>query len=176
MVLSNKKLKQKLRQDLVKNLSVSVAETNPESVSSLQSQSLKNLLDSASHKPRLTKREKRRKVDTLTRGDEPNEVEGDAEKPDEENPKKRKRDDTVEDKVGEEGGEGEEGTKKGEESQKKKPKKKKQKKKKKRKANKTPKMADEEKVEDKVKAEEIQVETERQVCLSSHVCVFSYFS
>ncbi|KAJ0246939.1 Uncharacterized protein HA466_0174030 [Hirschfeldia incana] len=161
MVLSNKKLKQKLRQDLVKNLSASVAETNPESVPSLQSQSLKNLLDSASHKPRLTKREKRRKVDTLTRGeDKPNEVEGDdSKKPDEENPKKRKRDVTVEDKVGEEG-EGEEGIEKGEESQKKKPKKKKQKKKKKRKTNKTPKKADEDKVVDAVKAEETQVETE----------------
>ncbi|CAE5991044.1 unnamed protein product [Arabidopsis arenosa] len=53
MVLSNKKLKQRIRQDLVKSLSVSVAETNP------QSQSLKFLLDSSSHKPRLSKREKK---------------------------------------------------------------------------------------------------------------------
>ncbi|KAF8101956.1 hypothetical protein N665_0201s0250 [Sinapis alba] len=167
MVLSNKKLKQKLRQDLVKTLSTSVADTNPESVSSLQSQSLKNLLDSASHKPRLTKREKRRKVGTLTIGDEPNEVEGDVEETDETNRKKRKRDDTVEVQVGEgtkedtvEGQVGE-GIKEGDESLKKKTTKKKQKKKKKkRKANKTPKKADEDKVEDKVKAEEIQVETE----------------
>ncbi|KAG2328933.1 hypothetical protein Bca4012_021449 [Brassica carinata] len=161
MVLSNKKLKQKLREELVKTLSVSVAETNQESVSSLQSQSLKNLLDSASHKPRLSKREIRRKVDTLKRGDEPNEVEGDTEKgsvekTDEKNGKKRKRDNTVEGKVSEEG---EEGIKKEEEPQKKKNKKK-QKKKKKRKTNKTPKKADEDKVEDKVKAEETQVETE----------------
>ncbi|CAN6977729.1 hypothetical protein IGI04_037610 [Brassica rapa subsp. trilocularis] len=157
MVLSNKKLKQKLRQDLVKSLSVSVAETNPESVSSLQSQSLKSLLDSASHKPRLTKREIRRKVVTSTRGDEPNEVEGDAEKTDEKNTKKRKREDTV--KVELAKGE-EEGVKEGEESQKKKTKKKKKQKKKKRKTNKTPKKADEDKVEEKVKTEEIQVETE----------------
>ena len=152
MVLSNKKLKQKLRQDLVKSLSVSVAETNPESASSLQSQSLKCLLDSASHKPRLSKREIRRKVVTSTREDEPSEMEGDAEKTDEKIVKKRKREDTVEDKVGEE-----EGVKEGEESQKKKTKKKK----KKRKTNKTPKKVDEDKVEEKVKTEEIQVETER---------------
>ena len=158
MVLSNKKLKQKLRQDLVKSLSVSVAETNPESASSLQSQSLKSLLDSASHKPRLTKREIRRKLVTSTRGDEPNEVEGDAEKTDEKNTKKRKREDTV--KVELAKGE-EEGVKEGEESQKKKTKKKKKQKKKKRKTNKTPKKADEDKVEEKVKTEEIQVETER---------------
>ncbi|KAF2591988.1 hypothetical protein F2Q70_00040906, partial [Brassica cretica] len=99
MVLSNKKLKQKLRQDLVKSLSVSVAETNPESASSLQSQSLKSLLDSASHKPRLSKREIRRKLDTSTRGDVPNEVERDAAKTDEKIVKKRKREDTVEDKT-----------------------------------------------------------------------------
>ncbi|CAN7061319.1 unnamed protein product [Brassica oleracea var. botrytis] len=157
MVLSNKKLKQKLRQDLVKSLSVSVAETNPESASSLQSQSLKSLLDSASHKPRLSKREIRRKLDTSTRGDEPNEVERDAAKTDEKNTKKRKRDDTVKVELAKGG---EEGVKEGEESQNKKTKKKKKKQKKKRKTNKTPKKADEDKVEEKVKTEEIQVETE----------------
>lgn len=134
MVLSNKKLKQKIREDLVKSLSVSVAETNPDSVSNLQSQSLKVLLDSASHKPRFSKREKRRKTETCPREDQP--IDGIHEKTDK---KKRKRDE-------------EEGTKEGE-----KPKKKNKKKKKKRKANKTPKKDN---VEDKVKVEEIQVNTE----------------
>ncbi|CAH2064061.1 unnamed protein product, partial [Thlaspi arvense] len=164
MVLSNKKLKQKIREDLVNSLSVAVAETNPDSVSNLQSQSLKELLDSASHKPRLSKREKRRNSDTCAREDEPDEgirvkeVEGDVEKTDQMNRNKRKRDDTVEGELSEEG-EGDEGTKEGDDSQKKK-KNKKKKKKKKKKATKRPKKADEDTVEEKAKAEETQVDTE----------------
>ncbi|CAH8268696.1 unnamed protein product [Arabidopsis lyrata] len=149
MVLSNKKLKQRIRQDLVKSLSVSVAETNP------QSQSLKLLLDSSSHKPRLSKREKRRNCETFAREDDgvtENEVGigGSTEKTDTKIRKKRKRDDTVEvDEL-----EGDEVTKEEEKPQKKK---KKKKKKKKRKVNKTPKKAEEGNVEEKVKVEEIQV-------------------
>lgn len=148
MVLSNKKLKQRIRQDLVKSLSVSVAETNP------QSQSLKLLLDSSSHKPRLSKREKRRNSETFAGEDDgvtENEVGigGSTEKTDTKIRKKRKRDDTVEvDEL-----EGDEVTKEEEKPQKKKNKKKK----KKRKVNKTPKKAEEGNVEEKVKVEEIQV-------------------
>ncbi|ESQ44922.1 hypothetical protein EUTSA_v100102570mg, partial [Eutrema salsugineum] len=166
MVLSNKKLKQKIRQGLVESLSVTVTETNPDSVSNLQSQSLKELLDSASHRPRLSKREKRRNSDTCAREDEPNEgirdmeMEGVVEKTDNKDRKKRKRDDTVEGELGEEE-QGDEGTKEGEESHKQKQKKKKKKKKnKKRKANKTPVKAEEGNLEDKIKSEEIQVDTE----------------
>lgn len=163
MVLSNKKLKQKIREDVVKSLSVELAETNPDSVLNSQSESLKELLDSASHKPRLSKREKRRNSDTCGREDEPNdgirekEVEngGTSEKT---NQKKRKRDDdTAEGELGD----GDEGTKGGEISQQKKKKmKKKKKNKKKRKANKTPKKAEEDNVEEKVKEEEVQADTE----------------
>lgn len=161
MVLSNKKLKQKIREDLVKSLSVSVAETNPDSVSNLQSQSLKELLDSASHKPRFSKREKRRKTETCAREDQPidgireKEVEnggGSSEKTDKKKRKKRKRDEeegTKEGELGEE--EGDESPKEGEKPRKKK-------KKKKRKAKKTPKKDN---VEDKVKVEEIQVNIEK---------------
>ncbi|KAL0725596.1 hypothetical protein Bca4012_040195 [Brassica carinata] len=59
MVLSNKKLKQKIPEDLVNSLFVTVAETNPDSVSNMQS---------------LKEREKRRKFDTYTSEDKPNEV------------------------------------------------------------------------------------------------------
>lgn len=70
MVLSNKKLKQKLRAELAESLVASVAK--PESINngstkpdlsnqSQQPQSLKALLDSATQRPRLSKREKRRK-------------------------------------------------------------------------------------------------------------------
>ncbi|KFK34775.1 hypothetical protein AALP_AA5G192200 [Arabis alpina] len=157
MVLSNKKLKQKIRVDLVQSLSVSVSETNPDSLSNLQSQSLKELLDSASHKPRLSKREKRRKIETLVgREDEDTggigekvvENGGSSEKTDEKKSTKRKRDDTEEGELAEAEGED---TKEVEKSQKKN-KNKKKKKKKKRKTKKS----EEEKVEEKV----IQVDTE----------------
>ncbi|CAA7060345.1 unnamed protein product [Microthlaspi erraticum] len=159
MVLSNKKLKQKIREDVVKSLSVALSETNPDPVPNSQPHSLKELLDSASHKPRLSKREKRRNSE-----DEPNdgirekkEVEnvGTSEKT---NQKKRKRDDAA---VEGELGDGDEGTKEGETPQQKKPQKKKKKKqKKKRKANKTPNKAEEANVEEKVKVEEVQADTE----------------
>ncbi|OVA18283.1 RNA recognition motif domain [Macleaya cordata] len=65
MVLSNKKLKQKLRSAIAESLATSVAgdapkESTKENANS-EVQSLKELLDSATHKPRLSKREKRRK-------------------------------------------------------------------------------------------------------------------
>ncbi|XP_010516102.1 PREDICTED: RNA-binding protein 34-like [Camelina sativa] len=146
MVLSNKKLKQRIRQDLVQSLSASVDE----------SQSLKVLLDSASHKPRLSKREKRRNSETCGAREDDGGVResdvdngGSSEKTDTKIIiKKRKRDDTVEGEL-----EGDEGTKEGDNPQKQKQKQKK-KKKKKRKVNKAPKKAEE---EDKVKVEEIQV-------------------
>nr|BAD43312.1 putative protein [Arabidopsis thaliana] len=153
MVLSNKKLKQRIRQDLAESLSVSVSETNP------QSQSLKLLLDSSSHKPRLSKREKRRNCETFAREDDEireNEVGngGSSEKTDTKIKKKRKRDDAVEvDEL-----EGDEGTKEEQKPQKKKNKKKK----KKRKVNKTPKKAEEGNVEEKVKVEEIEVNTDNK--------------
>ncbi|KAB1217950.1 hypothetical protein CJ030_MR3G014640 [Morella rubra] len=68
MVLSNKKLKQRLRAELVESLANSVATTYPNNDGTTgpdpntRSQlSLKNLLHSASQRPRLSKREKRRK-------------------------------------------------------------------------------------------------------------------
>jgi len=64
MVLSNKKLKQKLRAELAestdKNLPSNNSDSNPENPETLKS--LKQLLDSAAQKPRLSKREKRRKT------------------------------------------------------------------------------------------------------------------
>ncbi|CAB4270725.1 unnamed protein product [Prunus armeniaca] len=76
MVLSNRRLKQKLRETLAQSLVESVAKTvsqtdgseNPDPNS--EPQSLKVLLDSATQKPRLSKREKRRKLLAL-RGSEP---------------------------------------------------------------------------------------------------------
>ncbi|XP_018836536.1 protein gar2 [Juglans regia] len=69
MVLSNKKLKQKLRAELTESLAKSVALTDPHSDARLElgpntqpQVSLKELLDSASQRPRLSKREKRRKT------------------------------------------------------------------------------------------------------------------
>lgn len=69
MVLSNKKLKQRLRAELAESLVKSVAGKDPSSDgptkpgSNAQPQvSLKLLLDSASQRPRLSKREKRRKA------------------------------------------------------------------------------------------------------------------
>ncbi|KAL1189540.1 Phragmoplastin interacting protein 1 [Cardamine amara subsp. amara] len=157
MVLSNKKLKQKIREDLVKSLSVSVAETNPDSVSNLQSQSQKELFDSASHKPRFSKREKRRKSETcatedqLINGIREKEVENGAGSSQKTDKKKRKRDEEEGTKEGEL--EGDEGTtKEGENPKKKKKKKKKNKERKAKKDN----------AEDKVKVEEIQVNTENK--------------
>ncbi|XWS66038.1 hypothetical protein CRYUN_Cryun05aG0165900 [Craigia yunnanensis] len=68
MVLSNKKLKQKLRSEL---LAKTVTESdpgkkNPDSNSELQS--LKLLLDLVTQKPRLSKREKRRKTVSFSEG------------------------------------------------------------------------------------------------------------
>ncbi|XP_061372265.1 phragmoplastin interacting protein 1 [Gastrolobium bilobum] len=60
MVLSNKKLKLKLRADLTQDQTNSNVVDVPSS-----SNSLKNLLDSATHKPILSKREKRRKIRSL---------------------------------------------------------------------------------------------------------------
>lgn len=64
MVLSNKKLKQKLRAEL-QTKSVTEPESKSNSDANSQAQSLKALLDSASQKPRLSKREKRRKAQPL---------------------------------------------------------------------------------------------------------------
>ncbi|BFG22622.1 hypothetical protein CerSpe_088960 [Prunus speciosa] len=75
MVLSNRRLKQKLRETLAQSLVESVAKTDPQTDGSenpdpnSEPQSLKVLLDSATQKPRLSKREKRRKLLAL-RGSE----------------------------------------------------------------------------------------------------------
>ncbi|KAK4789834.1 hypothetical protein SAY86_017138 [Trapa natans] len=72
MVLSNKKLKQKLRTALAESIvrsessaNHSRGETLEKSETSLQSQSLNQILDSSIQKPRLSKREKRRKIRSL---------------------------------------------------------------------------------------------------------------
>lgn len=68
MVLSNKKLKQKLRAEVTESL---VAKTDPNSdgtsnpESNSQSHSFRDLLGSASQRPILSKREKRRKIHAL---------------------------------------------------------------------------------------------------------------
>ncbi|KAK9154234.1 hypothetical protein Sjap_001714 [Stephania japonica] len=64
MVLSNKKLKQKLRAALVESIAAKES-TKPESKPPQQPTSLKELLGSGTQKPRLSKREKRRKADAL---------------------------------------------------------------------------------------------------------------
>ncbi|KAK9127150.1 hypothetical protein Syun_015947 [Stephania yunnanensis] len=64
MVLSNKKLKQKLREALVESIAAKES-TKPESKPPQQPTSLKELLGSATQKPRLSKREKRRRADAL---------------------------------------------------------------------------------------------------------------
>ncbi|PQQ18474.1 protein gar2 [Prunus yedoensis var. nudiflora] len=75
MVLSNRRLKQKLRETLAQSLVESVTKTDPQTHGSenpdpnSEPQSLKVLLDSATQKPRLSKREKRRKLLAL-RGSE----------------------------------------------------------------------------------------------------------
>ncbi|CAM8982393.1 unnamed protein product [Rhodiola kirilowii] len=60
MVLSNKKLKQKLRASVSDSLTESVSIKT--AADSSNPQSLKELIDSAIHKPRLSKREKRRNI------------------------------------------------------------------------------------------------------------------
>ena len=64
MVLSNKKLKQKLRAELAQNQNNADVVVDAPTSSSC-SHSLKTLLDSATHKPRFSKREKRRKLGSL---------------------------------------------------------------------------------------------------------------
>ncbi|OWM70098.1 33 kDa ribonucleoprotein, chloroplastic [Punica granatum] len=72
MVLSNKKLKQKLRAALAESIVKSESATDPNNDQALeagspnpQPQSLKQLLDSSTQKPRLSKREKRRIAQSL---------------------------------------------------------------------------------------------------------------
>lgn len=68
MVLSNKKLKQKLRANLAESLAESESQNTPtikdstdaDPPNSQTQHSLKSLLDSTIHKPRLSKREKKR--------------------------------------------------------------------------------------------------------------------
>ena len=68
MVLSNKKLKRKLRAELAETITKTVSESDPNNGGPAKPDpnakpqlSLKELIDSATQKPRLTKREKRRK-------------------------------------------------------------------------------------------------------------------
>ncbi|KAK6234158.1 hypothetical protein QUC31_006564 [Theobroma cacao] len=93
MVLSNKKLKQKLRAEL---LAKKVAEPdadikNPDSNS--EAQSVKSLLDSVTRKPRLSKREKRRQTLSFSKGSnkETEEKGEDVEEVEEEEKKKKKK-------------------------------------------------------------------------------------
>ncbi|KAF6164380.1 hypothetical protein GIB67_037537 [Kingdonia uniflora] len=65
MVLSNKKLKRKLRETLVETLATKPTITTTPEAKSESNRSLKKLLDSATLKPRLSKREKRRKIQPL---------------------------------------------------------------------------------------------------------------
>jgi nucleolin len=67
MVLSNKKLKQRLRAELAESLTKTVIESDPRKpdLNAQPQLSLKELIDSAASKPRLTKREKRRKIISL---------------------------------------------------------------------------------------------------------------
>ncbi|CAO2826154.1 unnamed protein product [Amaranthus hypochondriacus] len=63
MVLSNKKLKQKLRAEFVKaSLSKDTDSTNTTNVETPNSNSLKQLIDFVTQKPRLSKRDKRREI------------------------------------------------------------------------------------------------------------------
>ncbi|GLT88994.1 hypothetical protein SLE2022_069980 [Rubroshorea leprosula] len=64
MVLSNKKLKQKLRVELLSK-SINGPDSRSNSDPDSQRQSLKALIDSVTQKPRLSKREKRRKIHSL---------------------------------------------------------------------------------------------------------------
>ncbi|KAA3481763.1 protein gar2-like [Gossypium australe] len=106
MVLSNKKLKQKLRAEL---LAKKVAESEADKKkpdSNSEPQSLKSLLDSVTPKPRLSKREKRRKnipfligsnQEAEGKGKEcgEDEVQGNSEEVENKKKKKRKREEKV---------------------------------------------------------------------------------
>ncbi|XP_010554317.1 PREDICTED: 31 kDa ribonucleoprotein, chloroplastic [Tarenaya hassleriana] len=177
MVLSNKKLKQKIREELAESLSAEAAGPVSKSDRNSQSQSLKELIDSASHKPRLSKREKRRKTQPSVGSDGSNtgigekeevEVVGDAangqrsqETDKKKKRKKRKRDDTGANELGEEGkgsvDKGADELNKNKTKEKKKTKKKKPKKKKK-KTNETQKEAGESNAEKNVAKEEPKIE------------------
>ncbi|PIA52991.1 hypothetical protein AQUCO_01000690v1 [Aquilegia coerulea] len=65
MVLSNKKLKQKLRATLTESLTATVSEEAGNKSVSSSNKSFKELLGSVTPKPRLSKREKRRKISSL---------------------------------------------------------------------------------------------------------------
>ncbi|XP_021295889.1 protein gar2 [Herrania umbratica] len=105
MVLSNKKLKQKLRAELLANKG---AEPDPDIKnpdSNSEAQSVKSLLDSVTRKPRLSKREKRRQTlsfskgsnkETEEKGEDVEEVEEEAKK----KRKKRKREEDVKEEKG----------------------------------------------------------------------------
>ncbi|XP_058099078.1 phragmoplastin interacting protein 1 isoform X2 [Magnolia sinica] len=90
MVLSNKKLKQKLRAAVVESLTASEAPKDAH----LQPQTLKQLLDSATQKPRFSKREIRRKKHPSLGDSKPVEGSKDAQKENKEvglNEKKEKK-------------------------------------------------------------------------------------
>ncbi|PON91457.1 Splicing factor-like protein [Trema orientale] len=153
MVLSNKKLKQKLRAELAESLAASVAKpdsnnngsANPERDSQIQPpKSLKVLLDSETQRPRLSKREKRRKTVSLRGPEAVNPGDSEEKKVGEEDKKengpeglrekkrKRKREGNEDEKDGVSGSE-ENGAEKREKKSKKNKNKKKQQQKKKRK-------------------------------------------
>ncbi|KAK5795330.1 hypothetical protein PVK06_036592 [Gossypium arboreum] len=106
MVLSNKKLKQKLRAELLAKR-VAESETDKKKPdSNSEPQSLKSLLDSVTQKPRLSKREKRRKnipfligsnQEAEENGEEGEEdkVQGNSEEVENKKKKKRKREEKV---------------------------------------------------------------------------------
>ncbi|KAH1045679.1 hypothetical protein J1N35_036463 [Gossypium stocksii] len=106
MVLSNKKLKQKLRAELLAKR-VAESETDKKKPdSNLEPQSLKSLLDLVTQKPRLSKREKRRKnipfligsnQEAKGKGKEggEDEVQGNSEEVENKKKKKRKREEKV---------------------------------------------------------------------------------
>ncbi|XVF75384.1 hypothetical protein PTKIN_Ptkin13bG0184000 [Pterospermum kingtungense] len=105
MVLSNKKLKQKLRAELLakKEAEPDLDSKNPDSNSELQS--LKSLLDSVTQKPRLSKRETRRKNVSNQKTEEKREaieVKEEEENNEEVEKKKKKKRKREEEKVKEE--------------------------------------------------------------------------
>ncbi|CAK9176501.1 unnamed protein product [Ilex paraguariensis] len=107
MVLSNKKLKQKLRTAKAEQLAESESQNNSKNTkhpnteypNSETQQSLKSLLDSATQKPRLSKREKRREkssslpegAEVVSRSNTKKEEEGGSEGVNEQKKKKKKR-------------------------------------------------------------------------------------
>jgi len=134
MVLSNKKLKQKLRAEVAESLEKSVAGEDPSNDGRIEPDpnaqpqvSLKLLLDSASQRPRLSKREKRRKAPPFQglKDSEENKGGGSEGLGEEEKKKKRsKRKREEEGKDGDLGSEGNGVVKEAEKSKKKKKKKK----------------------------------------------------